>query len=60
MSWVSCPSNENPEILFFLNFEKKTFFNFLKKNSQDFHYLEKKPLTWGCVYTLWEALIPRI
>ena len=33
---------------------------FRKKNSQDFHYLDKKPLTWGCLYTLWEVPIARI
>ena len=31
-----------------------------KKKSQDFHYLDKKPLTWGCLYTLWEVPIARI
>ena len=30
------------------------------KFSQDLHYLDKKPLTWGCLYTLWEVLIARI
>ena len=44
MSRVSCPSNENPE----------------KKNSQDFHYLDKKPLTWGGLYNFWEVPIARI
>ena len=33
---------------------------FWKKNSQNFHYLDKKPLTWGCLYNLWEVLIARI
>ena len=28
--------------------------------SQDNHYLDKKPLTWGCLYTLWEVPIARI
>ena len=39
-------------------FQKNFFFkNFQKKIFQDFHYLDKKPLTWGCLYTLWEAPI---
>ena len=46
------------------NFQKNSFFNFKKnfKNFffQDFHYLVKKPLTWGCLYTLWEVPIARI
>ena len=33
---------------------------FGKKFTQDFHYLDKKPLTWGCLYTLWEVPIARI
>ena len=28
--------------------------------SQDFHHLDKKPLTWGCLCTLWEVQIARI
>ena len=58
MSRVSCLSNENPE--------KKKSKKILKKKisefffSQDFHYLDKKPLTWGCLYTLWEVPIARI
>ena len=31
-----------------------------KKITQDFHYLDKKPLTLGCLYTLWEVPIARI
>ena len=33
---------------------------FFKKFTQDFHYLDKKPLTWGCSNTLWEVWITRI
>ena len=36
------------------------FLIFWKKNSQNFHYLDKKPLTWGCLYNLWEVPIARI
>ena len=36
------------------------FQNFSKFFFQDFHYLDKKPLTWGCLYTLWEVPIARI
>ena len=44
MSRVSHPSNENPEKKFFEKFQKKIFLKFF---FQDFHYLDKKPLTWG-------------
>ena len=38
---------------FFFKIFQKFFF-------QDFHYLVKKPLTWGCLYNLWEVPIVRI
>ena len=41
MSRVSCSSNEILEFFFVLR----------KKKSQDFHCLDKKPLTWGYLYT---------
>ena len=43
---VQCQPRQNPEI-------QPIFF-------QDFHYLDKKPLTWGSLYTLWEVPIARI
>ena len=61
MSRVSYPSNENSENFFFRKvFKKKFFSNFLKFSFQDFYYLDKKPLTWGCLYNLWEVPIGRI
>ena len=61
MSRVSYQSNENPEKNFFVNFSKIFFFkNFQNFFFQDFHYLVKKPLTWGCLYTLWKVPIARI
>ena len=41
---------------------KKNFFFLIFWNFffQDFHYLVKKPLTWGCLYTLWKVPIARI
>ena len=48
-------------IFFSKIFEKQIFLKkFWKKFSQDFHYLDKKPLTWGCLFTLWEVPIARI
>ena len=47
--------NENSKI------EKKRILkNFWKFFFQDFQYLVKKPLTWGCLYNLWEVPIARI
>ena len=57
--------------MYFLNFyrlenemklmlKKKIFEIFWIFFSQHFHYLDKKPLTWGCLYTFWEVLIARI
>ena len=61
MSRGSYLSNEKPEKIFFENFSKKIFFQkFSKFFFQDFHYLVKKPLTWGCLYNLWEVPIARI
>ena len=45
----------------FLKIEKKNFLkNFWNFFFQDFQYLVKKPLTWGCLYNLWEVPIARI
>ena len=64
MSRVSYPSNENPEKKnskkISKNFQFFFFQNFSKFFFQDFHYLDKKPLTWGCLYSLWEVPIARI
>ena len=46
--------------IFEKNFEKKKKSEFLFIFSQDFYYLDKKTLKWGCLYTLWEVLIARI
>ena len=65
MSRVSYPSNENPEKKKFEKFWKKKNLKFFWKIFwnfffQDFNYLDKKPLTLGCLYTLWEVRIVRI
>ena len=45
----------------FLKIEKKKILkNFWNFFFQDFQYLVKKPLTWGCLYNLWEVPIARI
>ena len=44
-----------------LKIKKKIFENFWNFFFfQNFHYLVKKPLTWGCLYNLWEVPIARI
>ena len=62
MSRISCPSNDNHEKTFFSGFSLlgQSWEICFQKFSQDFHYLDKKPLTWGCSNTLWEVWITRI